>query len=102
MGYVMPKGGDWEKVEARSIEGQPISWRPATMFVKSLGFDAMESGLYILEDSSGDFYFTCHSADLEYFDNNQLVEYADNQQYYIAQLQEENSQLQKIKEILNG
>lgn len=54
-------------VELRDLDGQELYWAPETEWVKAVCFDAMATGLYVLTEDD-DFYFTCHSAHLEYSD----------------------------------
>lgn len=70
MGYVRIRpelGFTWssQEIELRDLEGNELYWKPEQEWVESVCFDVMGSGLYILTED-GDFYFTCHSADLEY------------------------------------
>lgn len=57
----------WTFAGLQDLEGNELYWTPETEWVKAVCFDAMESGLYVLTEDD-DFYFTCHSADLEYSD----------------------------------
>lgn len=54
-------------VELRDLEGNELYWTPEAEWVKVVAFDAMATGLYVLTDDD-DYYFTCHSANLEYSD----------------------------------
>lgn len=54
-------------VELRDLEGNELYWAPEAEWVKVVAFDAMASGLYVLTDDD-DYYFTCHSANLEHSD----------------------------------
>jgi len=67
-GYARPIRGrgeaSWGCVELRDLEGTIIrDWLPHELWVKSVCFDAMDTGLYVLTEDD-DFYFTVHSADL--------------------------------------
>jgi hypothetical protein len=55
----------WADTELRTIEGTPLNWEPKSEWVKSICFDGMESGLYVLTEDD-DHYFTAHSIDLEF------------------------------------
>jgi hypothetical protein len=69
----LPNG--WEDAELRDLEGAPINyvslsgkehkWVPESEWVKSICFDGMSTGLYVLTEDD-DSYFTCHSIDLEF------------------------------------
>ena len=54
-------------IELRDLEGNELYWKPENEWVRAVCFDAMTSGLYVLTEDD-DYYFTCHSADLEYSD----------------------------------
>lgn len=57
----------WDDLQLQNLDGTILrDWTPDTHWVESLGFDAMETGLYILSTHGGDTYFTAHSIDLEY------------------------------------
>ena len=57
----------WDDLQLQNLDGIILrDWIPDTLWVKSLGFDAMETGLYILSTQDDDVYFTAHSADLEF------------------------------------
>lgn len=66
-GYARPRftnQASWGCVELRDLEGTIIrDWLPHQLWVKSICFDAMDTGLYVLTEDD-DFYFTVHSADL--------------------------------------
>lgn len=55
----------WMCVGLTDLEGYPLHWRPDNEWVKAIAFDAMSTGLYVLTDDD-DYYFVCHSVDLEY------------------------------------
>jgi hypothetical protein len=55
----------WVEAELRDLEGNELYWRPKTEWVKSICFDGIESGLYVLTEDD-DNYFTAHSIDLEF------------------------------------
>jgi hypothetical protein len=57
----------WEDANLHDLEGNELYWRPQTEWVEATCFDVMGSGLYVLTEDS-DYYFTCHSIDLEHSD----------------------------------
>jgi len=69
----MPDG--WADAELRDLEGNEMTyvdawgkehaWWPETEWVKSICFDGMATGLYVLTEDD-DSYFTCHSIDLDF------------------------------------
>jgi hypothetical protein len=72
MGYARIRpdlGLTWSspEIQLRDLEGNELYWKPEQEWVESAGFDVMGSGLYVLTEE-GDYYFTCHSSDLEYAD----------------------------------
>lgn len=57
----------WTFAGLQDLEGNELYWTPETEWVKAVCFDSMTSGLYVLTEDD-EYYFTCHSADLEYSD----------------------------------
>tara|TARA_R110001606_G_scaffold354873_1_gene505607 strand:- start:811 stop:1284 length:474 start_codon:yes stop_codon:yes gene_type:complete len=55
----------WSEAGLRDLEGNFLYWIPKTEWVKTICFDGMESGLYVLTEDD-DSYFTAHSIDLEF------------------------------------
>lgn len=55
----------WSEAGLRDLEGNFLYWIPKTEWVKTVCFDGMESGLYVLTEDD-DSYFTAHSIDLEF------------------------------------
>jgi hypothetical protein len=55
----------WSEAGLRDLEGNELYWTPKTEWVKTVCFDGMESGLYVLTEDD-DSYFTAHSIDLEF------------------------------------
>ena len=57
----------WKEWELNNLDGTKTDWAPDDEWVKSVCFDGVVTGLYVLTDDD-DYYFTCHSIDLEFAD----------------------------------
>lgn len=60
--------GTWEDHELKDLEGNPFDGSTLPTYVKTVCFDGMGTGLYVLTDDD-DTYFTCHSIALEFVDD---------------------------------
>lgn len=69
MGFAKLREGTWADYALQDLEGNAFDGnRVKTKYVKTVCFDGMGTGLYVLTDDD-DTYFTCHSIDLEYLDD---------------------------------
>ena len=67
MGYARVRDGKWQDIQLQDLEGQKLYWSPKSEWVKSICFDGMGTGLYVLTEDD-DSYFTAPSIDLEFSD----------------------------------
>jgi hypothetical protein len=65
--------GKWADIDLRDLEGKPFDGTYLPEIVKSVCFDGMATGLYVLTDDD-DTYFTCPSIVLEFIDDIHLLE----------------------------
>ena len=73
MGYARLREGNWADYELQDLEGNAFDGSSIlSPIVKTVCFDSMNTGLYVLTDDD-DTYFTCHSIDLEFLDDIQVL-----------------------------
>ena len=73
--------GQWGDIDLRDLEGKPFDGSYlGTAIVKSVCFDGMRTGLYVLTDDD-DTYFTCPSIVLEFIDDIKLLEEFEQLKY---------------------
>lgn len=73
MSYARLREGNWADYELQDLEGNAFDGSSIlSPVVKTVCFDSMGTGLYVLTDDD-DTYFTCHSIDLEFLDDIQVL-----------------------------
>lgn len=74
-GYATLRDGEgtWHDQDLRDIEGNPFPSEGLPTYVKSVCFDSMGTGRYVLT-TDDDSYFTCHSIALEFIDDIEALE----------------------------
>ena len=105
MTYAKVRNGNWNDVTLRNLEGEEIDWVPKFTWVKSVCFDAMGTGLYVLTDDD-DHYFTCHSIDLNFVDDIQALSSMEPDESLKRRLEVMQHKIDVVqttmKELLNG
>ena len=102
MGFARLREGSWKDYELQDLEGKPFDGNTIkSPIVKSICFDGMNTGLYVLTDDD-DTYFTCHSIDLEFIDDIQVLQILKNHSESTQKLMELMDTIPQLQTPENG
>ena len=81
-GYATLRAGEgtWNDLELRDLEGNPFPSEGIPKYVKTICFDGMGTGLYVLTYDD-DTYFTCHSIHLDFVNDIEALKLISKYEY---------------------